>query len=151
MRKHANSETIVVQPLNWLHTKEVEHLFATSDIELHVNFSPGELSDWSPNDHPHYMGIFAGSTLIGVATIGVDDGNDNSKGTIGLLSDVYIVPGCRGKGYGSVLVKAILSIAQDLEYEQVNAEVLDTELLDWYSELGFQRTSDYTATFYYRK
>lgn len=149
MRKHVKSETIVVQSLNWFHVKEVDHLFASSDIEFHVNFDPGALSDWSPDDPPYYMGIFAGPTLVGVATIGLDDEKDSGKRTVALLSDVYITPSERNKGYGTILVKSILSMAPDQGYEQVNIEVLDPELLGWYEQMGFRRTeNDWTATFH---
>lgn len=147
MRKHIKGDTIVVQPLHWLHVNTLSRFFHSCDAGLHVNFSPGDLSDWNPDDPPHYFGIFVGSTLVGLATIGADEEKGNVDGTVGLLSDVYIAPNERNKGYGTVLVKSVLSIAQDNGYTQVNIEVLDPELLDWYSQLGFGRTSDFTATF----
>ena len=148
MKTSIRDGTIVITPLNWLHTNDVQRLFAKSDAAVHTNFTPSDLSDIDPKDPPYYIGIFVGSTLIGVATLGYDNEADGNDGTTGLLSDVYVTFAARGKGYGTILVETILEIvAPEQGYQHVTISVLNPALLEWYSRMGFKSTSEWTATY----
>jgi amino-acid N-acetyltransferase len=56
-----------------------------------------------------------------------------------LLSDVFIAPKYRNKGYATLFLQEVLSQV----YAPIYAQLLDKELINFYSRFGFVPITDY--------
>lgn len=59
----------------------------------------------------------------------------------GLLDDVIVDESCRGKGYGTLIVKSLLDLAADVDEIFLNA---NDSLLEYYSQYGFEKFNGLT-------
>ena len=85
-------------------------------------------------------GIWLDRQIIGYCTLGFAEGIiSNANYMDYLLSDVYIDPKYRNKGYGTIFLKEVLSQT----YAPIYAQLLDKGLIHFYSYLGFVPKSDY--------
>ena len=111
-----------------------------------------EVSDMT--DSPDYgYGIFVENSLVGFCTIGCADVIDDIEavatypgfnGDSLLLSDVFVLPEHRAKGYGSSLVREAIKMkwASEKKNELVFIEPWDDEVKRFYDKLGFSSITD---------
>jgi N-acetylglutamate synthase-like GNAT family acetyltransferase len=59
----------------------------------------------------------------------------------GLLDDVIVDEGCRGKGYGALIVKSLLDLAADVDEIFLNA---NDSLSEYYERYGFEKFNGLT-------
>lgn len=143
MSKH---DKIVVRPFT------AEDLFEVTEMDNcsgnDVRHTVEELEYKEINDYS--WGIFVNDVLVGYCTIGYADGvgdkieNHPLHGDDAyLLSDVYIKPEFRNKGYGTTLVKETIKGRFASEKKlAVFLEILSCELEDFYSKIGFEIIPD---------
>lgn len=105
-------------------------------------------------DSPDYeYGIFVGNSLVGFCTIGGADVIDDIEAVAAypgfngdslLLSDVFVLPEHRAKGYGSSLVREAIKMkwASEKKNELVFIESWDDEVKRFYDKLGFSSITD---------
>ena len=93
------------------------------------------------------FGIFDGKNLIGYCTIGYADGCPDCvekypqyDSASLLLSDVFVVPECRGKGIATKLVDEAIQLKAKAEPDakSIFLTVLDPKLGNFYALLGFE-------------
>ena len=85
-------------------------------------------------------GIWLDREIIGYCTLGFAEGVlKNANYTDYLLSDVFIVPKYRNKGYATLFLQEVLSQV----YAPIYAQLLDKELINFYSRFDFVSITDY--------
>lgn len=80
-----------------------------------------------------------GDRLVGYAVLTLGFSLEY-MGVDGFLDDLYVVPGCRGRGVGTRLLEALTRACPDLEVRALHLEVgrHKTAARDLYSRLGFE-------------
>lgn len=108
------------------------------EMKFFLNFWVDDFEEWAESED-YLFGLFIGERLIGVCTIGGDA--DSNSSFIGLLSDVYIESTEQHKGYGRMMVEAVINdIRNTSQYKVINLQLLESSLDQWYTLMGFVPT-----------
>lgn len=100
-----------------------------------VNFEPEDVEDYKE----YFVGLMKGDEIIGMCTVGGADVYDDLPKDDCLISDVIIKPSERGSGYGKLLIKEALKLADDeFEGREAHVVLLDSRLAEWYKGIGFE-------------
>lgn len=138
-----NKEKMVIRSLDESDIDEVKKVEEESFFEV---------SDMI--DSPDYgYGIFVENRLVGFCTLGYADVLDDIEAVVTysgfnvdslLLSDVFVLPEHRAKGYGSSLVREAIKMkwASEKKNELVFIEPWDDEVKRFYDKLGFSSITD---------
>lgn len=96
-------------------------------------------TDWAKNREPDKIGWMLAKTDMSVCLR--QNGKLLAYGRIlndgcfrGLLDDVVVEKSVRGRGYGSLLMKILIQIAEPLEVLFLNA---DPKMMEFYNKFGF--------------
>lgn len=142
-----------VRFLNAKDDRELRNLIDKYTEENPGNFQFGwdfdtMIEDATSNDNDFWIGIFRGHHLLGICTIGPNDGYDTEdpeEQANGILSDVYVIPEERHTGIATEMVSRALRLPQiQLLYQDrtIHAYLLDERLKSLYSACGFQNTEN---------
>jgi GNAT superfamily N-acetyltransferase len=90
--------------------------------------------------------ILAGSPAVAVALITLRP-NVWYAGKVALLDELYVAPELRGRGIGSAIVEALLSIsrARRVDLIEINVDEGDVDAQRFYQRHGFSATEPGTA------
>ena len=120
----------------------VKKLFEESSAKLYTDFEPDDVDDTD-----FYVGAFISNKdqkrLVGICTIGSTIGTELERmdGEDCILSNVYVDTRFRDRGYGSAIVKKAIKLAAKAFSDKgciMYADILDYNLANWYSRLGFE-------------
>lgn len=135
-----NNQNVFVRPLN-----END----TDSVRLLDECSGNYVQQWVEDNTDYAWGAFLGNTLIGYATIGYAD---DCRGVIEsypgrtcdslLLSDVYIKPEYRGRGYAKELISEVIAQRIDAADELVFLMLQHESLAMFYEKFGFREIGD---------
>lgn len=133
--------SITVRFLNENDIKSLQELFNKSDAQLHSNFTPDIIEE----DNEFVIGVFFDNSLVGFCSVGEADTLELSFGADPgdlLLSDVYIRPEERNKGFGSFLVQGATMLGFKMHPTAMYCHItlLDGTLSTWYARMGFEKT-----------
>lgn len=137
---------IYVRPFSISDIEAVHSLDQKSDFTLESVV--GDLDDPNDNYNDFSWGFFVDKTLVGYCTIGYADcvcdiienhpEHQKYRDTY-ILSDVFILPEHRSRGYGTQMVKRVIEERFKLESRlPVFLEVLDDSVKYFYKRIGFK-------------
>lgn len=96
--------------------------------------------------------LLAGSPAVAVALVTLRP-NVWYAGRVALLDELYVVPHLRGRGIGSAVIAALLSVARgrDVDLVEINVDEGDTDAQRFYERHGFAGTEPGSGerAFYY--
>lgn len=141
---------ITVKPLN---IKDIDEIRKMDNMS---GFAVAQWSDYMDDDNDYSFGIYDNDILMGYCTIGYADDvyyvieqhplyNSDDY----LLSDVYMKPEYRHKGFGLQLITETIKQRFALESKQpVFLEVMYDELKNFYNKAGFTVINDTECMIY---
>lgn len=104
---------------------------------------------------PQVVALLAGDPAVGVALVTLRT-NVWYAGPVGLLDELYVVPGLRGRGIGSALLAAAEAVIRERggELLEINVDGGDTGARRFYERHGYTDTEpgeDQPMLYYYRE
>jgi len=123
----------MIRPLKTTDYRKAKWLFnEVFDLSEDGNFAAA----WRRRDREASLGLWTGSTgpgdhLVGVAVV---CGTATPSAT---LEFIFVDERCRGSGYGSQLLAAVLAVRPALHLTPVN----DESVIRWYESQGFRLSS----------
>ncbi len=101
------------------------------------------------------IALLAGHPAVAVAVLTLRT-NVWYEGRVGLLDELYVVPGLRGQGVGSALLAAAESVTRERggELLEINVDGQDTDARRFYERHGYRNSEagqDQPILYYYRE
>jgi len=85
------------------------------------------------------LGSFLDGRLVGICGLTKDPYQDDD--TVGRLRNLYVLPGCRGRGIGAALARRIIELAES-SFRILRLRAATAEAAALYERLGFAATSE---------
>jgi predicted GNAT family N-acyltransferase len=98
---------------------------------------PAHLVEDSDNDSAIHVLLSENGQAMATARMFVGDNDE------GIIARVAVLPACRGKGYGKLLVEELVSIASEMKIRRLSLKP-HTYLEKFYARLGFAKIAGET-------
>jgi len=126
---------------------EIRELIKESDREsavpilraLWTDRDPEEIREWTAKDDLHLFGAFDDGTLVGVASVRIDDFLHHERHA--WLYSFVVVEGRRGEGFGTALLEHVESWAREHDCESLAlaSPLSKGEIHEYYGDRGFEK------------